>query len=175
MEAFLKRRFIYAGNTLILSDQDITNITTHLKQDRLKYRKYKVLKNMKHIQESIIGRKGAPIPGKIDSVSDLEMGDIVIFRDWRTGIVNSSKERIIGYWDADTSHSFSISFYDRNLCYNMNESYDIMEVWRDQTGKLPRKYNEVSKLSDGYILKFLRELKHMIPKYNMAQIYKKDR
>lgn len=133
---------------------------------------------MKHIQESIIGRKGSPIPGKIDSISDLEMGDVIIFRDQRAGIVNSSKERIIGYWDADTTHSFSLSFYDRNLCYNMNKSYDVMEVWRDQTGKLPRKYNEVSKRAtwdDSYILKFLRELNHMIPKYNMTQIYKKDR
>lgn len=131
---------------------------------------------MKHIQESIIGRKGTPIPGKINSISDLEIGDIVIFRDQRAGIVNSLKERIISYWDADTTHSFTLSFYDRNLCYNMNESYDIMEVWRDQTGKLPRKYNEVqSAWDESYILKFLRELNHMIPKYNMVQIYKKDR
>ena len=130
---------------------------------------------MKHIHESIIGRKGVPIPSF--SISNLESGDIVILRNRRVGIINDSKERIISYWDNDTTQVFSLSFYDQNLCYNMSESYDIMEVWRDRTGKLPRKYKEVSKQSawdTSYILKFLRELNHMIPKYNMTQIYKKD-
>ena len=163
-----------AGNAPISSDRDITNISTHLKQDRLKYRKYKAFKNMKHIHESIIGRKGAPLPGKINSVSDFEVGDIVILRNRQVGIINLSRDRIISYWDPYTTHSCSLSFYDQNLCYNMNESYDIMEVWRDQTGKLPRKYDEISKRSDSsYVLKFLRDLNHMIPKYNNMYIQRR--
>ena len=125
---------------------------------------------MKTLSESIIGRKGAPIPNF--SIYNLEMGDVVILRNRRVGIINDSKSKIISYWDNDTTQVFSLCFYDKNLCYNMSGSYDIMEVWRDRTGKLPRKYNEVSNLSN--ILKFLRDLEHMIPKYNMEQIWKRN-
>ena len=103
---------------------------------------------------------------------NLEMGDVVILRNRRVGIINDSKSKIISYWDNDTTQVFSLCFYDKNLCYNMSGSYDIMEVWRDRTGKLPRKYNEVSNISN--ILKFLRDLEHMIPKYNMEQIWKRN-
>ena len=59
---------------------------------------------MKHIHESIIGRRGAPIPSF--SISDFEAGDIVILRNWRVGIINDSKDQIISYWDNDTIQVF---------------------------------------------------------------------
>lgn len=171
MEAFLKRRFIYAGNMLILSDRGITNITTHLKQDRLKYRKYKVFKNMKHIQESIIGRKSSKIA---ISISDLRYGDIVKLRNpYIFGIINKSEDRIICYLNEKATCVFIFLDYYSDLTYIKNKDYDVMEVWRDPSHKLVRELDKISRYDDLY-LKFISDLKNKISEYNMVLRYERQ-
>ena len=79
---------------------------------------------MKHINESIIGRRGATT-----SHIKLQEGDVVVLRDGQYKVVY---EDVIHGKDKYTSPEVRIfiSMYNSNLTYKVDKSFDIMAVYR---------------------------------------------
>lgn len=83
---------------------------------------------MKHIIESIIGRKGSRPVMKNFRKRDLEYGDIAIARDGRIMVLNSNSQ-----FDYRQGH-IGTGFYNDDLSYGHQQSrlhdWDIMEIYR---------------------------------------------
>lgn len=107
---------------------------------------------MKHIHESIIGRKTRPV---IEDKYDLKEGDVVIFRNGNIGVV----EKYLDYYDGPEQHVSFMSdgeykfktligkyaSYEEDLTCP-DEAYremDIMEVYRDSSGKIVKELQMV--------------------------------
>ena len=128
---------------------------------------------MKHIHESIIGRKSLKIA---ISMSDLRYGDIVKLRNpYIVGIINKSEDRIV--WSSCYLYGeilvCKLLDYYQDLTHIKNKDYDVMEVWRDPSHKLVRELDQISRYDNLY-LKFISDLKNKIPEYNMVLRYERQ-
>lgn len=83
---------------------------------------------MKHISESIIGKRGTRPVMKNFRKRDLEYGDIVIARDGRIMVLNSNSQ-----FD-HRQGCIGTGFYNDDLSYGHQRSkshdWDIMEIYR---------------------------------------------
>lgn len=83
---------------------------------------------MKHIIESIIGRRGSRPVMKNFRKRDLKYGDIAIARDGRIMVLNSNSQFVCHQGPIGTG------FYNDDLSYGYQRSkphdWDIMEIYR---------------------------------------------
>ena len=131
---------------------------------------------MKTLSESIIGKRGQTFSTKF-----LQPGDIVCMGcRWGSqpqwGIVIPEGDRIIFLEDMDTTGIIQLTYYDGNLLHKRTPEFNIMQVWRDNKGQVPRKLYEARLSHSERYLQFISSgnLKSLIPKYNMEQIWKRN-
>jgi hypothetical protein len=106
---------------------------------------FKKINIMKHIDESIIGKK---FRSAIENKYDLKEGDVVVFRNGNIGVVGAyldyydGPEQFVNYM-SDGKYNFKTligkyaSYEEDMTC--PDEAYrkmDIMEVYRDPSGKV---------------------------------------
>lgn len=78
---------------------------------------------MKHIHESIIGRRGAT------SRIKLHVGDVVVLRDGQYKVVYGDVIHGKYKYDGPNVRIF-ISMYNPDLTYKVDKSFDIMTIYR---------------------------------------------
>lgn len=113
--------------------------------------------NMKHISESIIGRKSCPA---IKNKYDLKEGDVVVFRNGNIGVVGkyldyyNGPEQYVNFM-SNGEYKFKTligkyaSYEEDMTC--PDEAYrkmDIMEVYRDPSGKIVKELQMTESLNN---------------------------
>lgn len=118
---------------------------------------------MRHISESIIGRRGgdyksSKIPGELYPGQDLEYGDIIAPDGMNVYYICLPVEQCIGWW----------SKYDRPRAQTTLVRYSSTNVYRAcYTCDLTRNYKFVRYIREYRNIKTIEDLKRIFDKYNI--------